>query len=118
MSLDNPGVVDALGVDHSTLRPVLTLADSWDWSCEHEHLLALQAKLNKYFEFVESGQILEICPGATNRQVIIDIVTRFPLPIAAQEFLKKAEMVAAQFDVLLHHRHFHGDQNNDTVQTG
>jgi hypothetical protein len=37
------------------------------WSDEWQHLLALQAKLNAYFDFVQSGQIFEVRPEALRK---------------------------------------------------
>src|ERR1700681_2135590 len=67
MSLDNLEVVDAVGTEKDGGTIVLTIFDAWDWDDRREHLLALQAKLNSYFAFVESGQIYEAYPSAAGR---------------------------------------------------
>jgi hypothetical protein len=58
MSLDQPNKVDAIGLEKGTDQTVLTIADSWDWTDEPKHLIALQAKLNSYLEFIESGVLV------------------------------------------------------------
>lgn len=104
MSLDNTTVVDAMGLETGTEHAVLTIADSWEWSDDPAHLLALQAKLNAYFEFIESGQIWEAYPAAKNRQLVIDVITRFPPTISGVLFLEKAKTAAAELNVIVTHR--------------
>ena len=62
MAIDQPETIDAAGSNRETGEHVLTIVDSWDWSDEPSHLAAFQAKLNPYFGFVESGQIVELAP--------------------------------------------------------
>jgi hypothetical protein len=108
MPLEQINTVDAIGVEHETDHAVLTIADSWDWTDEHEHLSALQAKLNAYLEFIESGQVWEACPAAKGRQLRINIVFRFSPPPAATEFLSKATDVASELHVSISHDTFRG----------
>jgi hypothetical protein len=70
--------------------------------------VALQAKLNAYFEFIESGQIWHSYPAAQGKQLVIDLVTRFPLPPMAQEFLRIASQTALQLKVLVRDKEFKG----------
>jgi hypothetical protein len=86
MALDKPDIVDAVGIENDTGFAVLTIADYWDWDDEREHLLALQAKLNAYFRFIASGQIWKSYPDAARRQIVIDVVARFPTPPAGTDF--------------------------------
>ncbi len=104
MSLSNTKIIDAIGIEIGTGRAILTIADDWDWIDEHNHLVALQAKINSYFEFVESGQILDEYPDARGRQLVIDIIGRFPLPETAITFLKKAETVASEIEIIITQR--------------
>ena len=57
MSLENAKVVDAIGIEDTTGFAVLTIADSWDWQDEQQHLAALQEKLNTYFDFIGAGEV-------------------------------------------------------------
>ncbi|PWU17391.1 MAG: hypothetical protein C5B50_11435 [Verrucomicrobia bacterium] len=81
MGLDNPKTVDAAGIEKETEFAVLTIADSWDWEDERQHLEALQTKLNAYFNFIESGQIRHSYPEAAGRKVVIEIVGKYPLSL-------------------------------------
>lgn len=109
MSLDNIQAVDSIGIDKSTGAAVLTIIDYWDWTEEHVHLVALQAKLNSYFEFIESGQILEAYPEAVGRKLCIEVICRYPISAAGQMLLEKASVVATQLDAVVTSRVHPGD---------
>ena len=83
---------------------MLTVFDAWDWDDQERHLLALQAKLNAYLGFVESGQIYENYPAAAGKALRIDIVTRYPVPEAALSFLEQAATVASRLNITITHR--------------
>ncbi len=108
MALDKPQVVDAIGIEEATGCAVLTIADSWDWEDEGQHLLALQAKLNSYFEFIESGQVWESHPGARGRELVIELVSRFPLPKAGEELMRRASEACSDLGVRIRTRHYPG----------
>ena len=108
MPLDNPDVIDAVGIEKDSEFAALTIADSWDWQDEQKHLLALQAKLNAYFRFIESGQIWQSYPDAAGRQIVIDVIGRFPLPQLGIEFLTKASDACAGLGIRIRYRHYRG----------
>jgi hypothetical protein len=108
MSLDDLEVIDAIGIDRNTGFIVLTIADSWDWSDVDRHLLALQAKLNKYFEFIEGGQVYEVYPDVYERSVVIDVVGRFSLSEAGRELLEKASRVCSELNAQVQFHFFSG----------
>lgn len=99
MSLDNLEVVDAVGIELESSAVVLTIVDSWDWQDQRNHLTALQAKLNTYFGFVESGQVYDSYPDAKGKVLRIDVVSKFAPPDIAVKFLEKAGHVAAQLNI-------------------
>ena len=108
MALEEANKVDGIGIENDTGFVVLTIADAWDWQDEQKHLKALQSKLNAYVNFVESGQIWEAYPNSVGRQVVIDIVTRFPLPKAGADFLERVASICADFKVKVRTRHHAG----------
>jgi hypothetical protein len=65
MSVEQPDVIDGIGIDKVSGKVVLTISDHLPWD-EH-HLIKLEAKLAGYVRFVESGQILEQCPESRDR---------------------------------------------------
>ena len=85
--------IDAIGVETSSGKVVLTIADHLDWSDESGHLLALQRKLSAYLAFVESGELNEVYPDSLGRNQVIDIVCQFPMPGAGKKFLDEARVV-------------------------
>lgn len=99
MSLDNTRTIDAVGTEAATGCTVLTITDHWDWEDKHAHLLALQEKLNSYFEFVESGQLFDTRPEASGGRVRINVVSRFPMPAEGRDLLSKASDVARHIDI-------------------
>lgn len=114
MSLEQVNTVDAVGIENDTQHAVLTIADSWDWTDEQAHLSALQAKLNAYFGFIESGQVWESYPAAKGRKLRIDVVFRFAPTAGAIEFLAKASDVASELDVSVRHYTFRGSDGGDS----
>jgi hypothetical protein len=106
MSLDKANTVDAAGIENETGLAVLTIADSWDWDDVAGHLIALQNKLNAYFDFIDSGEVFDSYPAARGRRIAIDIVSRFDFPAAARDFLATASRAAGELNVLLRQRRF------------
>ena len=96
MAVDNPNVVDIVGVPPDGAVVALTISDHLDWLHPQSHLLTLQEKLNRYFAFVEAGELLEKYPSARGKRVRIDIVFKYSPPSEAEEFLAKATIVAKQ----------------------
>jgi hypothetical protein len=104
MSLNDTNVVDAVGTEKDDSAVVLNILDSWDWSDERVHLMALQEKLNAYFAFVESGQVYEEYPDARGKLMRIDIVCRYEIPASGLAFLEKASAAAAELNMSVTHR--------------
>jgi Family of unknown function (DUF6572) len=103
VALDQPRTIDAVGINNDSGDAILTIADSWDWEDEHGHLQALQAKLNSYFEFIESGQIMDDYPAARDRRIVIEVVTRFPMTDAGSKLIKRAIEVARPLNLIIRH---------------
>ena len=93
MTVENPNVVDFISTDTETGDIVLTVADHLPWDEDHEHLLTLQEKLNRYLAFIESGEILEAYPASAGHRVRIVIMHRKALTSAAIRFLESAKAI-------------------------
>ena len=89
MSIEQPDVVDIIGTDRMSGKVVLTISDHLDWSDSVAHQLLLQAKLNRYVAFVESGEILESYPSAKDKSVVFAMVFRFLPDEGGRAFLAK-----------------------------
>lgn len=79
MSIDNPDVIDAIGIDQETGEVILTISDhlEWETACE-EHKTLLEEKIGQYLNFITSGQLIEDYPDGEGRKIRIDIVQKFP----------------------------------------
>lgn len=93
MSVLDEQLIDAIGVETSSGKVILTVADHLDWSDETGHVLVLQKKLNAYLAFVESGQLTEAYPDSLGRKPVIDIVGQFPMSTAGQKFVDQVRGV-------------------------
>lgn len=88
MSVDQTDVVDGIGVDSVSGKVVLTISDHLEWS-EDDHLLQLQEKVNTYLSFVETGELLNSYPDAKGRDVLINVVCKYPPDDRAVGFLRR-----------------------------
>jgi hypothetical protein len=99
MAVDNPDVVDIVS-DDPYGRVVLTISDRLDWDDPASHLYTLQAKLNRYLAFIESGELLESRPGAAGKRVAIRVVLQHSPTVEGVGFFEQAKTIveAAGFD--------------------
>jgi hypothetical protein len=74
MSVEQTDVVDVIGINGDDV--ILTISDHLDWDDEPNHLMSLQAKLNSYLSFIESGELLTVCPAAVGKAPVIQVVAR------------------------------------------
>lgn len=112
MSVDQLGVVDVVSIDKETGHVVLTISDHLDWSDTVEHQTILQAKLNKYLAFVESGEILESYPAAKDRPVAFNVVFKHKPDQKGQQFLSRAKEVIESAGFSLRHEVFAESYDN------
>ena len=77
-----------------------TISDHLDWDDPASHLYTLQAKLNRYLAFIESGELLESRPGAAGKRVAIRVVLQHSPTVEGVGFFEQAKTIveAAGFD--------------------
>ena len=92
MSVDDRNVIDVIGIDRVSAEAVLTISDHRHWG-NNEHLSALQDKLNDYFGFIESGQLIESYPEAVGKEIRINVVCKFKPDQSGDQLLHKARQV-------------------------
>ena len=69
MTIEEVDKIDRLAFDRKNGDVFLVISDHLAWDeDEGEYLLALQAKLNTYLEFVESGQLYAKYPRAIGKK--------------------------------------------------
>ena len=91
MTIEEVDKIDRLAFNRENGDVFLIISDhlAWDEN-EGEHLLALQAKLNTYLEFVESGQLYAKYPRAIGKKIIFYVVGKFPLSDEASKLYRLA----------------------------
>ena len=67
MSLEQPNVIDALGVDEESGRTVLVIRHPEAWDGSARQLFLLQEKLNAYLSFALDGEMAEAYPDLAKR---------------------------------------------------
>jgi hypothetical protein len=103
VSVEQLDVVDITSVDARTGHVVLTISDHLDWTDVVRHQVILQRKLNAYFAFVESGELLKQVPDAQGRPVRLNIVFKFLPNEGGIEFLDRARLVVSEVGFELTH---------------
>lgn len=105
MRLSDPETVDYLGIEKKTGWVVLTLVDDCDWTNETQHLVLLQTKLNRYFDFIESGEVYEQIARTMGRAVDrstpvkISILAKYEPAGEGARFLQHVSAVAQEAGV-------------------
>jgi hypothetical protein len=91
MTVEDTDKIDFVTGEPKTGDMVLTISDHLDWGeNEGEHLLVLQNKLNTYLEFIEGGQLYAKFPQAVGRNIVIQVMGKFPLSEEASKFYRLA----------------------------
>ena len=112
MTVEETKVIDIISVDPKSAQVVLTISDHLDWSDTPRHLETLQAKLNSYLAFVESGEILDSYPTAVGRQPRIEVVFQFPPEDEGFRFLETAGSIIRSAGIHFNWRVFGRDLPN------
>lgn len=112
MSVDQPKVIDFIGVDKTSGEVILTITDHLDWNNSREHQVILQDKINWYLAFIESGEIRESYPDARDRPVAIKVVFKYKPDREGWQFLAKAKNVIESAGFSLRHEVFAESYDN------
>ena len=103
MSVLETDIIDYAYVDERDMMPVLVVSDPLTWKPPEDetHLDALRDKLNTQIAFVESGQIRGIWPGYAGGLIKVEVMARYALNRAAQEFYGVAARTMKQANMRL-----------------
>lgn len=93
MTVEQTKVIDIISLDKQTGQVILTVSDHLEWKDSTRHQEILQAKLNSYLAFVESGEILTKYPDAMQRTILFKVVLKFKPDPEGRAFLRRAEEV-------------------------
>ncbi|MPQ85685.1 hypothetical protein F0170_17790 [Pseudomonas sp. MAFF 730085] len=112
MSVTDLKIIDMCGTPKGDrTKIILGISDHLGWSNadeQGEHLLTLQAKINAYVAFIESGEIYTEIPGAGGKSPIIQVLARYELSEQGELFMARATEVLEQIGIGLEFV-FHGD---------
>jgi hypothetical protein len=99
MSIEDTDVVDAIGVENTSGKLVMTIEDHLDWSEERAHMRVLGDKVNAYLRAIQSGDLVRSYPDAEGRSVVIEVVSRVAIPESGLRFLEHVALTARKLDV-------------------
>ncbi len=61
--------VDFLGLEKDSGDVILTLVDDFGWQDEMRHMALLQEKINRYFDFIDSGEVYDQVEKIVGRSI-------------------------------------------------
>jgi hypothetical protein len=109
VTLRDPDTIDylCLSKDRSTLSMIV--ADDLDWDDVRGHIALLQAKVNRYLDCIESGEVFRMIAGPAGTEVErlpvrIDIYLEHEPPGLFQRFLAYTGRVAEDLGAQLTHK--------------
>ena len=108
MSIEQATTIDFIGIEKSTGDVVLTVSDHLDWEDSEGHVRLLQAKINSYLAFIESGEILERYPASKERRVVIGIISQYTPDANGKKFLASAKNAVEDAGIGFHFRLYSG----------
>src|SRR5262245_52077981 len=112
MSVEQPKVIDFIGIDNDSGGVVLTISDHLGWEKSEDHQVILQDKINSYLAFIESGEIHESYPDSKGRPVVINVVFKYRPDQAGRQFLARAKEVIESAGFDLRHEVFADSYDN------
>jgi hypothetical protein len=87
MTVSDANVIDVASVSSDGEECILTIADHLPWG-EAEHLLSIQAKINSYLKYLESGEILNDYPKASEMRCRISVACKYEPDDQGVDFLR------------------------------
>jgi len=108
VTISDAKTIDIIATQPGSDLVKLVIADHLPWEDVHAHSHVLQAKINTYIAFVESGQLQRVKepPIPDSPRVCIALAALHTPPAAAQEFLGRVKAFLAsqgiQFDLDVH----------------
>lgn len=105
MPLSDPNTIDYLGLEKGGGAVIVTLLDDFDGADELRRLALLQAKINRYFDFIESGEVFVKVSQVAGRKVArgtpvrISILAKQQLGDEGERFVRHVTQVGRQTGV-------------------
>lgn len=101
MSLLDVDSIDYVGVNNLFKRVYVGIFDDLNWDDEAKHFALLTKKIDRYMQYIRSGQLLTAYPAVRGYPVIFEYVAMRPMTRSAETFWKSRENIirASGFDV-------------------
>lgn len=101
MTVENADIVDGAGISKGDGKVVLTISDHLTWENEASHFTLLEGKIDRYIDFIKSGQLISVFPISQGRSVRIEIICQYPPSELASNFLSTAKKRLKAMDIEL-----------------
>ncbi|AXO18452.1 hypothetical protein MC79_007630 [Providencia stuartii] len=105
MSIENLSKIDLITVTCEGIVPsqvILVITDHLQWSeYTNDHLYQLQEKINKYIEFIESGEMLEKYPDVLGKEIMFKIYFKYSIPNECIEFINRVREILLPIKIQL-----------------
>jgi len=95
MTIENPNVVDGMGLSKEDGKAALMIYDHLGWDDEKRHIEILENKINAYLGFIRSGQIIEEFPESDGREIRVDLILQHEPSELGFRFLLAAQQQAS-----------------------
>jgi len=113
MTVEQSELIDTVSLDPETGTCTLGILDDLMW--DDAHLQLLQAKLNTYLRFVESGEIYVQYPAAQGLDFAIEILCIYAPGVSANLFLATAENIVNEAGYILRVAPLGSDYADETL---
>jgi hypothetical protein len=91
MSLLDVDSIDYVGVNNLFKRVYVGIFDDLDWDDEATHFALLTKKIDRYTQYIRSGQLLTAYPVVRGYPVVFEYVAMRPMTRSAEAFWKTRE---------------------------
>lgn len=101
MSLLDVDSIDYVGVNNLFKRVYVGIFDDLDWDDEAAHFALLTKKIDRYTQYIRSGQLLAAYPAVRGYPVVFEYVAMRPMTRSAEAFWKTRDNLirASGFEV-------------------
>jgi len=105
MAIDNPEIIDGIGIDNSRKAICLLLTDHLMWQGddnpvnEYDHLILLQDKINAYLSYLEAKQYKSQYPESVFHMAVIEIHFKYDISGHCKKFLQAVQDQVGQYGI-------------------
>lgn len=93
MSLHDVDSIDYIGVNILFKHVYVGIFDDLDWDDEGTHFALLTKKIDRYTQYIRSGQLLAGYPGVRGYGIVFEYVATWPMTASAKRFWKSREQI-------------------------